>query len=138
MNAPLQRTSSGDDRVRADQIAEARRLSESEGVAFNGFQPRRTLTTSRPSRPAPAAKNGPAPLKGHEAFLKALEKSGANVIVQKISSGEDIQGTIAHSDKWTVTMRSTGKDRVIFKHDISEFSTTTPRQAPAASEGQLV
>jgi sRNA-binding regulator protein Hfq len=59
--------------------------------------------------------------KGHEAFLKALEASNATVAFEKVSSGERFTGTIKHSDKYTVSVLSDGRTRVIFKHDISEF-----------------
>lgn len=64
--------------------------------------------------------------KGHEAFLKALESSGAHVEFEKASNGEKVIGTIKASDKYTVSVfeLSSGKTRVLFKHDISEFSAT--------------
>lgn len=68
--------------------------------------------------------------KGHEAFLKALESSGATVEFEKASSGEKVVGKIKTSDKYTVSLAvqiSPESDeyvtRVLFKHDISEFST---------------
>lgn len=126
------------DILRTEQIDEARRRASEEGEAI---QPRRTLsvarTDTRPARAneAPGRKpGGPAtrvPLKGHEAFLKALELSGADVVIEKISSGAKMTGRIKHSDKFTVTLRSDdGIERVIYKHDISEFYTTTPRSDP--------
>jgi len=68
--------------------------------------------------------------KGHEAFLKALEQSGTTVIFEKASSGEQIIGKVKTSDKYTVSVMVTnppGSDleystRVLFKHDISEFT----------------
>lgn len=74
--------------------------------------------------------------KGHEAFLKALETSGATVEFEKASSGDIVTGTIKASDKYTVSVRELleeGKQRtrVLFKHDISEFS-------PIYAEGGVI
>lgn len=83
-----------------------------------------------------------APLAGHEAFLAALRQSNADLVVEKMTTGDIYYGKLRHSDKFTLTMnvvairRTDGGvedvtpcDRVIFKHDISEFYTTTPRPA---------
>lgn len=71
--------------------------------------------------------------KGHEAFLKGLETSGARISLEKMSSGEVITGRIKTSDKYTVSVSvGEGDDvttRVIFKHDISEFRALTPTPA---------
>jgi sRNA-binding regulator protein Hfq len=85
----------------------------------------------------PMSKKSVAP-KGHEAFLKALESSGSQVQVEKISSGELVIGQVKHSDKYTVTMRIMNADgshinRVLFKHDISEFSSITQRPETEAA-----
>jgi len=62
--------------------------------------------------------------KGHEAFLKALEASGTTVQFEKVASGHLVVGTIKASDKFTISVREekTGDTRVLFKHDVSEFS----------------
>jgi hypothetical protein len=83
-----------------------------------------------------------APLAGHEAFLAALRQSNADLVVEKMTTGDIYYGKLRHSDKFTLTMNVTAIrrtdggveqvdpcDRVIFKHDISEFYTTTPRPA---------
>ena len=77
----------------------------------------------------PVARKPNAP-KGHEAFLKALEASNAVVLFEKSSSGEKVTGKIKCSDKYTISVQvplpnETDKyiTRVLFKHDISEFST---------------
>ena len=85
---------------------------------------------SRTQRPSAIKKT--AALKGHEAFLKALETSGAQVRIDKKSCDDVVIGTVKHSDKFTITMKIDNPDgshtnRVIFKHDISEFSALTPR-----------
>lgn len=121
--------------VRNEQIEEARRLAAEEGV----LAPRRTLHVkpgheSRPRSTSMVKKPAGAP-KGHEAFLKALETSGAEIEIEKCD-GNKIRGFVKHSDKYTVSVRCEAapgsgifKDRVIFKHDISEFSAVSPRAA---------
>lgn len=141
---------------RQAQIEEMRRLGEGrqgEGVrrtlsVSQSGNPRYTPSTpaqTRTERPKPPFKSG-KPVIGHEAFLRALSHSGANVILEKISSGNTYQGQLKHSDAYTVTMLVTSVkkvdsydhfepvppfERVIYKHDISEFYTTTARPAEA-------
>lgn len=69
-------------------------------------------------------------LKGHEAYLKALEGSGAFVDFVMTSSGEHVLGKIKTSDRYTISVMcyASGNEghyrtRVLFKHDISEFSS---------------
>lgn len=141
------RTPSADEALRAQQIQDARSMADDEGA------PRRTLHVVKPysghtARPATrnASDNKRPPLKGHEAFLKALELSNADVVVEKCN---DViyKGKLKHSDKYTITLRTVNDDasttdRVIFKHDISEFHTTTaPRTVTHdtnSTEGQAV
>lgn len=72
--------------------------------------------------------------KGHEAFLKALEASGATVSFLKASCDETVTGTIKTSDKYTVSIvcAETGLTRVLFKHDISEFCVEARQGEEAA------
>lgn len=83
----------------------------------------RVVRATRSARPALTPK-------GHEAFLKALELSGATLCVQKVN-GTIVLGVLRHSDKYTLTVRTPydggTRDRVLFKHDISEFFSMTPR-----------
>jgi len=65
--------------------------------------------------------------KGHEAFLKALEASGAQVTCE-FTDGTSMTGTVKHSDKFTISMKVTNSDEsyqvyVLFKHDIRLFFT---------------
>jgi sRNA-binding regulator protein Hfq len=83
----------------------------------------------RSSKVAPKVKVSP---KGHEAFLKALEASGAPVTFEKVSSGEKITGSIKHSDKYTISVLCDNATRVLFKHDISEFQASFPDRKPSA------
>lgn len=108
---------------RAAQRDFARRMGDGEDF------PSRRLTLATSGKKS-AFKSGPKP-SGHEAFLKALESSNATVEVEKASSGDKIIGKIKASDKYTISLRvpNTPGDyegpyatRVIFKHDISEFT----------------
>ena len=130
--------------LRREQIEAARRMADGPDADMDALPtPRPTLTVRRNvprgegvERARGAASHlKPVTLRGHEAFLKALEFSGAVVVVEKISDGSKIRGTLKHSDKYTLTVRSSStedgvpvtRERVIFKHDISEFYSLTPR-----------
>lgn len=134
---PLHRTTSNDEELRAQQVAEARRMAQSEGIPRKTLGVRSGYTGTATKRPAPGSK----PLKGHEAFLKALVESGADVEVEKCD-GMSYRGKIKHADKYTITLHAVAfwepggtkwndfdapRDRVLFKHDISEFSALTAR-----------
>lgn len=154
MNHP---TDLGDSMHRAEaqrrlQVEEGQRRMATESTT------RRTITLAQGtavnpsiSRPAQQGqstekKRPGKPVTGHEAFLRALCHSGANVIIEKVSSGQQYQGHLKHSDAYTVTMlvksikapnsdsfeKVTPVERVIYKHDISEFYTTTPRAEAVA------
>jgi sRNA-binding regulator protein Hfq len=135
------------DSIRADQIAEARRLAEQDTEVARptlrlppGADRRPTAPGSRTGAGAQAKKT----LKGHEAFLKALEMNDARIEVEKCD-GTIYRGVLRHTDKFTLTVNVTevgsvdgasfiaieGRDRVIFKHDISEFSALTARKVEA-------
>jgi len=90
-----------------------------------------------PSSHADGAQHAPkrapkaAQPKGHEAFLKALEASGATVIVE-MNDGSSLTGTIKHSDKYTISLKVSKEAEkgdgayqvyVIFKHSITLFYT---------------
>lgn len=110
---------------RAQQTAEGARLARQEG----------TLTL----RQAQKKPSKVAPPKGHEAFLRALETSEAIIRIEKCD-GTIVQGLIKHSDKFTISIRTVTSaghvDRVIFKHDISEFSAISARPSVPQAEGQ--
>jgi len=116
---------------RQQQIEEGARLAREEGVT--PVLQRTTLKLKSGARSSAAPKKEQP--KGHEAFLKALETSGASIIVEKCD-GTVVKGVVKHSDKYTITLRAPINgapemtiDRVVFKHDISEFSPATPRPA---------
>lgn len=95
-----------DDDIRKDQ--------QQHGARMGGTLRAKSGFGKKPQKTTP---------KGHEAFLKALESSGATVSFHKASCDEIITGTIKTSDKYTVSIQCdrTGMTRVMFKHDISEF-----------------
>lgn len=96
---------------------------------------RRTLRLNKPrqaqTRQGGSGKPAAAP-KGHEAYLKALEASGANVKVMLVG-GEEIVGVIKHSDNYTISLLESGElsATVIFKHDISRFRMIVVASAPS-------
>jgi sRNA-binding regulator protein Hfq len=77
------------------------------------------------------AKKPEAP-KGHEAFLKSLETNNA-VMKVELAHGDILEGTIKHSDKYTISLRvDEGKGGqqvyVLFKHSIVRFWTNPNMQ----------
>ncbi|WKZ86373.1 RNA chaperone Hfq [Ralstonia pickettii] len=121
---------------RMAQLAEGARMARSEGESFGSFT-RRPGTLSvrrnvdraeRPARSGFQPRSKPAnAAKGHEAFLKALETSGASISVLMASDGESIVGRVKTSDKFTVSLETNDGTWVVFKHDISRFKPLTPR-----------
>lgn len=147
-NTPRGSLAANEHATREEQLEVGRRMIEAESE--HEARPRSTLSLPsglrRPSTPqarsepvrhsgvprAVARAGGQVrTMNGHEAFLKALIISNADIYVEKCD-GKKYTGRIKHADKFTITMNVEGSDRVIFKHDISEFSAVTPRQA----EGQ--
>lgn len=112
------------DQIRRDQMNYGRTVRPHDEDVETRYSNRLSL---RRSVNKPAAQSAQAP-KGHEAFLKNLEASGATVCFTIRSSGEKVTGLIKASDKYTVSVVQPieGSDRyltrVLFKHDISEFS----------------
>ena len=103
------------DSIRQDQIAHVRstlhvKKTHQEDKSF-------VRSNNKKKQPSP---------KGHEAFLKALVASGAEICIEKCS-GDFVQGFLKHADKYTLSIEAGGQTRVIFKHDISEFVALTPR-----------
>lgn len=131
--------------LRREQAEEGRRLAQQEQRRVIGLPAGTRDTLRAVVATGPTQKEAPKS-KGHEAFLKALQGSGADIVVEMISSARTYYGKLRHSDKFTLTVNVTGVrydgdttirpiaeayDRVLFKHDISEFYTTTA--APAGS-----
>lgn len=124
---------SSPEKIREEQRQHAAQmLREESGQTNHSTAPAtpRLVGTLRATKSSPGRKITP---KGHEAFLKALESSGTEVTFEKASSGTFVVGKVKHSDKYTVSVQSAGVTRVLFKHDISEFSAPAPeRAAPEA------
>ena len=77
--------------------------------------------------------------KGHEAFLKAIETTGAEITIELLDEPNPIVGTIKHSDKFTISVKCTRPDGsfqvyVVFKHAIRLFWTTPKKDEVTASE----
>lgn len=88
------------------------------------------------SRPKQSPPKKPATLKGHEAFLKALETGGAVVTVSMVNDPKPLKGTIKHSDKYTISLRvdfddGTYQVYVLFKHAIESFWASPEDQVKA-------
>lgn len=93
-------------------------------------------THSGASHSRPPLPKKPAPLKGHEAFLKALETGGAIVNVSMTTDPKPLKGTIKHSDKYTISLKVDRDDGtyqvyVLFKHAIESFWTNPEDQVKA-------
>jgi sRNA-binding regulator protein Hfq len=101
------------DPIREDQIRFGQSVSQDSAPLS---KPRRIDGSNNPM----VCKASP---KGHEAFLKGLEGSKAQIRIEKISSGAVVCGVVKCSDEKTISLiLEDGKTSVIFKHDISEFS----------------
>ena len=114
------------DQILADQ-RDAARLMGDDGD-FSNLQLKRRPTlmvVPKVKTTKPASK---VSLKGHEAYLKALEGSGSIVKFEKMSSGDTVIGAVKTSDKYTVSLQTKEGTRVLFKHDISEFFVAAPGQ----------
>jgi len=92
-------------------------------------------TTHKPNftrnKPHQATKKEAKP-KGHEAFLKALETSGAIICVEFMESIPADQmlltGVVKHSDAYTISLDVAGTTTVVFKHSIRAFTCLTPKE----------
>lgn len=141
------------DAIRRDQLEAARNMPVDEEAPR---RPTLRLATGA-ARPTAGSRSGVGAhdkkknvLKGHEAFLKALEMNGARIEVEKCD-GTTYRGILKHTDKYSITLNVTERgdvqddgvfdpvaprDRVIFKHDISEFSALTHRPNTAQTTGE--
>jgi hypothetical protein len=119
---PRARVSEAVTTERDRQIIEARRMEGGAAV--------------RPTiRPKTSAKPGP---KGHEALLKGLEASGAQVEVMLRDVDVPKRGIVKRSDSYTISLETTLPNGstvtdVLFKHAMIGFRVTTPR--PLKEEG---
>lgn len=136
----------GTPELNATELERRRQIEAARAMKDDGDGQRRILSLNRSTGGTPPMPRVSPPRKqnvltGHQAFLKSLEKSGADMVVEKLN-GVIYYGKIRHSDKFSITLyvtdilepnspsplpaKPTPRDRVIFKHDISEFYTTTP------------
>jgi RNA chaperone Hfq len=113
-----------DQAVREEQLSHGREMARTEGTLT---LPPRNTSPGRPERRPGNAKTQGKPT-GHEAFLKALETSGAQIGVVFLD-GKTVEGVVKHSDKFTISLEATltGHTHVIFKHAICSFKALSPR-----------
>lgn len=108
------------------QRAAGRKLSLQEGAG----DIRTSKTSFTPNKQSFKKEAKP---KGHEAFLKALETSGAEICVEFLDSipGDPVFliGIVKHSDAYTISLDTCGGyTEVIFKHAIRKFACTTRKE----------
>ena len=77
----------------------------------------------------PMAIKKPKTATGHEAFLKDIETSKAEISIDLLDDPNPVVGTIKHSDKYTVSVKCVRPDGTyqvycVFKHAIRMFWTT--------------
>jgi RNA chaperone Hfq len=135
------------DQERAEQLREGLRLARDDGDALPTFRPRLgtrrdyEAPASRASAPLARASTRAKPTgapKGHEAFLKALHESGAEIRVYLLDLLEPLQGKIRATDKYTISLDVKGTTEVIFKHAVQRFSPLPrPRVMPVESSAEL-
>lgn len=128
---------SPDHAVRQEQAAFAR---EQAGEAPR--RPTLSVVRNNPVQGLGLVKKDSSAPKGHEAFLKGLENSRVDVVFEKMSSGEKITGVVKTSDKYTISVVQPLEGgryvtRVLFKHDISEFTPLVPAVAPLLAAAKV-
>jgi sRNA-binding regulator protein Hfq len=140
------------EQARAEQLREGQRMARCDDDTPQaarprlgtrpGYEPSRTTGTGhlRSNTRAAAKPNKQAPV-GHEAFVKALQESGARIKVYLLDQDEPIVGKIRAHDKYTISVevelagieaeQAGGFEvNVIFKHAIQRFVPL--RRTPAA------
>lgn len=114
------------EQLRIEQLREGQRLARCDDDAIPSSRPRLGTrpgydSSSRASAPrSPRAKPKGAPT-GHEAFLKALHESGAQIAVYLLDEDAPLTGKIRAADKYTISLEVAGDTHVIFKHAIQRF-----------------
>ncbi len=108
--------------IRQEQNRAGREMARSETTNNSSW---------RVNRPAQKAKKP----QGHEAFLKMLETSGAEIELVLLSSGDKVRGVVRHSDKFTVSIKS-GEEgtKVYFKHALESFEPTDANREEETKE----
>lgn len=82
------------------------------------------MTDKSVAKITPARKD--APVKGHDAVLRAIQNDGRKLHV-KLINGSYFYGEIAGRDKYTITIRDEGGRHVVFKHAIASFRADEKR-----------
>lgn len=116
--------------IRAQQVEEGRRMTAAYGEGQREAYPnpvRRRISLDNPIPPRfnkkPAAPKKP---QGHEAFLKVLEASKAEVDLVT-TAGETFTGIVKHSDKFTISLKLPNRGTIVFfKHAIESFEPLDP------------
>jgi len=114
------------EQTRIEQLREGQRLARCDDDAIPSSRPR---LTARPGYEAPSRASAPrlsrpkpkAAPSGHQAFLKALQDSGAEIAVFMLDSDEVLTGKIRAADAFTISLEVKGDTHVIYKHAIQRF-----------------
>jgi RNA chaperone Hfq len=117
------------DQERTEQLREGARLARHDDTSVPSSRTRLSINPAR--RPAKAA----AAPKGHEAFLKALHESGAEIAVYCLDMEAPIVGKIRATDKYTISLDVRGSAEVIFKHAIQRFKPLPRPRVQTPEEG---
>ena len=105
-------------------------MHQNQNWVSGNTQPKRTFAPKKVAPVKPA---------GHEAFLKALETGNAMVTIRLATDGQEIKGTVKHSDKYTISLRVDRPNGnyqvyVIFKSAIEMFWTNPNEGADALKQ----
>lgn len=128
------------DAVRREQAVEGQRMARGESTTLHRKPAPRLKSATQGN------KQGKPKLEGHEFFLKELEKSGARIRVAFLDDDMPVDGTVSHSDKFTITLRTQTvnhgiRDIVYFKHAIKAFypiDLRTKEPAPSTESDEEV
>jgi sRNA-binding regulator protein Hfq len=111
------------EQLRIEQLREGQRLARCDEGTPQSARPRLGARPGyeRPTqRPAPRVKPKNAPT-GHQAFLKALQDSGAEIEVYMRDDETVLVGKIRAADAFTISLEVKGWTHVVFKHAIQQF-----------------
>lgn len=99
--------------IREAQIRDGRAMAKEDGCSYS--RPRISAKPRAPKKP-----------EGHEAFLKMLETSKAEIKVTTLY-GDVYTGIVRHSDKYTISIKNGDEGTVVFfKHGIEQFEPIEP------------
>jgi sRNA-binding regulator protein Hfq len=135
------------EQLRIEQQREGQRLARCDDDAIPSSRPRLTTrpgyeSPSRPSASASAPRaSRPKPKaapSGHQAFLKALQDSGAEIEVHLLDTDEVLVGKIRAADAFTISLEVKGVAEVVFKHAIQRFKPLPRRPRYTEILGECV